>query len=241
MPFTLAHPAAVLPLHRLGLPVAAVVAGSMVPDLPLFVPSPIGYGGTHSLIGLVTVDMVVGVVAVAAWFLVLRDPLVDCAPALVRRRLPARVRYSRRQCLLTPVGVVVGAATHVLWDGFTHPGRWGVRHIGWLGEQHGLWRGHEWAQYVSGVGGLLVVGAWACLAVWRSSADHAPVGRPRLGPVALLVLLLFTAVCTAGAATGHFPRGLHAMAYSGAVAGVVALSAGIAALAVLWHLRSHGP
>lgn len=35
MPFTLAHPAYVLPLRRLGLPVSALAVGSMVPDVPL--------------------------------------------------------------------------------------------------------------------------------------------------------------------------------------------------------------
>ena len=34
MPFTLAHPAVVLPLRGLGLPMTALVAGSMAPDLP---------------------------------------------------------------------------------------------------------------------------------------------------------------------------------------------------------------
>jgi hypothetical protein len=36
VPLTLSHPAAALPLRRLGLPTAALVAGSMAPDVPLF-------------------------------------------------------------------------------------------------------------------------------------------------------------------------------------------------------------
>ena len=51
MPFTGSHPAAVLPLMRWGLMPSALVIGSMVPDLPYFLPVP-DLGNTHSLIGL---------------------------------------------------------------------------------------------------------------------------------------------------------------------------------------------
>ncbi len=245
MPFTLAHPAVVPPLRRLGLPVAAMVAGSMAPDLPLFLPGPGGYGATHSLAGLLTVDLAVGLAAVAVWVLLLRDALVDSAPSWVRRRLPARARYSRRQWVLAPLGVIVGAATHVIWDGFTHPGRWGVRQVEWLGDQHGLFQGHEWAQYVSGATGLLVVAVWAYVAVRRSSPGDPLPGAPRLGPAAILAVVLGSAAVTATAALARLPQGLHAMAYSGAVAGVVAMVVGALALAAVWHLRaaasSHGP
>ena len=40
MPITFAHPAAVLPLARTGLPLTALAIGSMVPDLPMFVRLP---------------------------------------------------------------------------------------------------------------------------------------------------------------------------------------------------------
>jgi len=36
LPFTLAHPAAVLPLRRTGLVFSALVVGSMAPDFPYF-------------------------------------------------------------------------------------------------------------------------------------------------------------------------------------------------------------
>ncbi|MEE2045837.1 DUF4184 family protein, partial [Nocardiopsis tropica] len=38
MPFTLSHVAAVLPLARTRLPPAALVVGSVVPDLPYYLP-----------------------------------------------------------------------------------------------------------------------------------------------------------------------------------------------------------
>jgi uncharacterized protein DUF4184 len=59
MPFTVSHPAAVLPVLR-WLPPSAVVVGSLVPDIPLCVRPPVGYHTTHSLAGVVTVDLPLG-------------------------------------------------------------------------------------------------------------------------------------------------------------------------------------
>jgi hypothetical protein len=87
VPLTLSHPAAVLPLRRLGLPMTVLVIGSMVPDIPPFLGSGRWYERTHSVLGLVTLDVAVTAVVVAVWFLVLRDALVDLAPAPVRGRI----------------------------------------------------------------------------------------------------------------------------------------------------------
>ena len=63
MPLTLSHPAAVLPLRGLDLPVTALVAGSMVPDVPLFLGWTRGYEVTHRLLGVVTVDPILATLA----------------------------------------------------------------------------------------------------------------------------------------------------------------------------------
>jgi hypothetical protein len=51
MPFTLSHPAAVLPLAGTGFPVAALVAGSMAPDVPMFTTTAHATGGRPRLAG----------------------------------------------------------------------------------------------------------------------------------------------------------------------------------------------
>lgn len=189
-----------------GHPVTAMVAGSMAPDVPLSLPWPVGYGGTHSLVGLLTVDLAVRIVAAAAWLLLLREPLVDSAPAA---GAPAA------GCAGPLLAASVGADTAGGWSSAGRPTCCGtasptrtraVRHVDSPGDQHGLFRGQEWAQYVSGVTGLLVV--------------------------------LVTGGVAVGGAVACHPEGLLAMSYSGAVAGVVALGAGIIALAAAWHLRT---
>lgn len=180
MPVTFAHPAAVLPLRRTGLPMPALIVGSMVPDLTLFVPSLRGfYDITHSLVGIATVDLVAGSALWWLWWFVLAEPTADAAPASVRRRLPEKP-WAPVTWLVVPA-VVVGAVTHVVWDAFTHQGRWGVALLPWLAHEHAGLAGYQWAQYGSGVVGMAVVLGAAIVWGRRQRLRRVPPRRhPRL-------------------------------------------------------------
>ncbi len=235
MPVTLAHPAAVLPLRGLGLPLSAMVIGSMVPDLPVFSRSWEVYGFTHSVAGVVTVDLVLTLVLLSLWDRWGRDALVDTSPAAVRDRLPGRARIGRAAWVLAPLAAVVGSLTHIVWDAFTHGGRWGVRLVPWLGEEHAGLPGHAWAQYGSGVVGLLAVGV-AILAVLRRPLLEA--GRPRRLPAVTLPVAVLAAgassVLTFVSRWGADPFRLAA--FHAAVVGIVALAVVLALVTSLWAL-----
>jgi len=126
MPLAPAHPAVVLPLQRLGLPLSALVMGALAPDAPVYLPVGVSYQTTHSGWG-VAVDVVIGLVLLWLWFALLRDAVVDLMPSL-RRRIPAQARLGRRAWLLAPLAIAVGAGTHVLW-GLRHP-RLGIPRTG---------------------------------------------------------------------------------------------------------------
>lgn len=237
MPLTLSHPAAVLPLRGLGLPVTALVVGSMVPDVPLFLGWPRGYAVTHSLVGVVTVDPVLTVVAVAIWFGVVRDVLVDLSPAALRSRLVPHVRLTTRQWLLAPLAAALGALTHVLWDTFTHPGRWGVGQIGWLQADHAGLPGAKWAQYVSGIVGLAVV-CWSIATYLRSLPPiRAPGPRSRWATVVVAAIVVIGAVAGLASAVAHAP-GLHAMAFNAVVDGVIAVVVSTTVVCVSWRVAA---
>lgn len=235
MPVTLAHPAAVLPLRGLGLPLSAMVIGSMAPDLPVFSQSWGIYGFTHSLLGIVTVDLALTLLLLGFWDLVGRDALVDTAPSVVRDRLPATQRIGRTAWLLAPLAAVIGSTTHVVWDAFTHAGRWGVRAVPWLQEMHGPLRGEQWAQHASGVVGLAVVGA-AIVAVVRNP-PVADAGRARRLPVVVLPAAVGAAcLISVGTFLARMGGGLHSAAFYAAVSGIVSLGLVIAAVAAAWTL-----
>jgi Domain of unknown function (DUF4184) len=134
MPYTLSHIAAVLPfsrqLARLRI-LSAVVIGSMVPDfghlLPIYPPRVL----THSAVSLLTFSLPVGLLSYWIFQRRMKVPLFNILPdpAYLRWRqfaAPA-VLNNARQWLLAAGGVLVGAVTHLVWDGFTHEGARGLR------------------------------------------------------------------------------------------------------------------
>jgi hypothetical protein len=236
MPLTLSHPAAVLPLRRLGLPMTSMVIGSMVPDIPLYLGSRRGYDLAHSPLGVPTVDVVGALIVVVLWFAILRDPLVDLAPSAIRSRLTPRARLTRPQWLLAPVGALIGAVTHVAWDSFTHYDRWGSDHVGWLRSEHLGMAGLKWAQYASGVLGLAVVG-WFAIAHLRSLP---PLGTPRparvLTPLALAAVIVLAGLTGLASAASAASDGLQAMAFRGVVSSIIIFVVGGGFVCVAWQV-----
>ncbi|MET0467997.1 MAG: DUF4184 family protein [Aeromicrobium sp.] len=236
MPFTLSHPAAVLPLRRLGLPTAVLVIASMVPDIPVFLGWTRAYELTHSLVGIVTIDLALAVAAVTWWSFVMRDALVDLAPSPVRSRLAARVRPTRRDWALTPLAAVLGAMTHLAWDSFTHSGQWGVGRIDWLQAQHGALTGFKWAQYASGVVGLAIV-VVAAGAHLRTLTVPTDARRPRVLPAATLACVVAAGVVTAlAAAVRSLSSGLPAMAFHAAVDSLIVVGLGLFLVTAAWRV-----
>ena len=240
MPITVAHPAAVLVLRRSQLPVAAMVVGSMVPDVPLFLGWGRGYALSHSLAGVVTVDLLGALVLLAGWDAFVRDALVDLSPDAVRTRLSARRRLTRREWLLAPTAAVVGSLTHLAWDAFTHPGRWGVTHLAWLRADHGPLPGFQWAQYASGVLGTGIV-LLAVVTDLRSRPRTPPRRGRRLPAPALPVLLCAAGAVGLVAGLSRLDDGLHAVAFTGVVQSIVATCAGVLVACAAWALRRPVP
>lgn len=121
MPFTLAHPAVVLPLRRYAN-FGGLVIGSLVPDFGYFLALPIPRYYTHSVLGLFMSCLPLGLLAYLAYYTLLRRPLLDLAPAALAGRLPESVALpaTAGQWLSVANAILMGALLHVLWDEFTH-------------------------------------------------------------------------------------------------------------------------
>ncbi len=147
MPFTLAHPAAMLPLRRycprlLSFP--ALIFGSMSPDAGYL------FGDfkldrlSHSLFGNLTMDRLSHY-----WF----EGLIFCLPAGLLmlgafyylrapavRLLPERHKRTFLPLCQQPLGgpvvilfsLLIGVWSHLLWDSFTHNDGWFVEHLALL-------------------------------------------------------------------------------------------------------------
>jgi hypothetical protein len=214
MPLTPAHPAVVLPLQRLGLPLSALVVGAVAPDAPVYLPVGVSYQTTHRGAG-VAVDVVIGLAVLWLWFALLRDAVVDLTPAL-RRRAAARARLSRRAWLLAPFAVAFGALTHVLWDSATHDWGFVVQELAFLREEYGPFPLYRWLQHVSTVAGSVVVAAYCVLRLNSRPVVPRPpaVRRPGLWlvPVPVAALAVGIGFRDPEAAVGAALLGLLAVA-----------------------------
>ncbi len=130
MPFTFAHPALVIPLLRQWrrwpwLSATGLVAGSVAPDFEKFFRLKLASDYSHTAASLLYFSCPVGLALAFLFHGLVRRPLVQHLPAPLHRRLarwavvdwPSRVR---RQPLGVLASIGLGAATHLLWDSFTH-------------------------------------------------------------------------------------------------------------------------
>ena len=201
MPFTPSHAVVALPFLRTPLVPAAVAIGAMTPDLPLFVRGlPVSYALTHSIAWL-PVTVVVAAALLLVWRCVLRPAVRELSPGWLARRLPAgwdagagsalRETFavsgappwtSWRSILLLIGSLAIGVLSHIVWDLFTHEGRWGTEVLPLLDERWGPLTGYTWLQHGSSVLGLAILAFWAIGWLRRRTAQVIP---PRLLPDAV--------------------------------------------------------
>jgi hypothetical protein len=62
--------------------------------------------------------------------------------------------------VVTLVSLLVGIATHLGWDAFTHSDGWVVLHVAKLCVQLGPFTAHRRTQYTSSFGGLVILAIW---------------------------------------------------------------------------------
>jgi hypothetical protein len=189
MPFTISHAAAVLPFAR---PLArwrllsAAVIGSMAPDFGWFSPWRPQRFETHSLDALVTFCLPVGLAAYWLFQELIRTPILELLPpgAYARwrsARAPAEIG-SVRQWLLAAGGILAGALTHLVWDGFTHEGGRGLRLLPALEEPAVEINGHHIGgshllQGANSIIGLIIVFAVLAYSLRPGRPEDAALAR----------------------------------------------------------------
>lgn len=203
MPFTPSHAVVALPFVRTPLVPAAIAVGAMAPDLPLFVRGGLlGYGRTHDFAWL-PATIVLALALLLVWRCILRPASRELAPEWLARRLPGewdrgaagalrdtlgvrtllehgrprRLSVSWSAVALLVVSLAIGVASHIVWDLFTHEGRWGSEVIPALADEWGPVAGFKWLQWGSGFAGLAIIGVWAIVWLRRADASNGPVAR----------------------------------------------------------------
>ena len=187
MPFTPSHAVIALPFLRTPLVPAAIAIGAMTPDLPLFLRGfGVTYSFTHAPVNILwTVVIALGLFLL--WRVVLRPVAPELSPQWLARRLPAEWDVPAADALNEALGIgqrwtralwlaaslLIGVASHILWDAFTHEGRLGMQLLPGLAEQWGPLQGIKWLQHGSSIVGLLIIAIWALLWIRRAEPRAA--------------------------------------------------------------------
>ena len=200
MPFTVAHAAAALPLRRLNLVWSAFLVGSMAPDFP-YVLGDVEYRALgHRFPGVLLFTLPASFAALWFYHWAIKRPIAGLLPIGVQQRLNGQLGDFKfggapRVAAIT-LSIVLGIATHLLWDSFTHSNTWPWRHFAWLRSGVDL-GGGNWIpmtmvlQYASTILGLLAMAAWFLL--WYRETAPAAEGAslPPLESHVSLAALIF--------------------------------------------------
>lgn len=201
MPFTFAHPAAILPLRRSRfLHTVPLIIGSLAPDVPYYFPARIMnriYLDTHTLYASFSVCLPLGM-ALLILTLLLREPLTVLLGARARWICLRSIERFTERPLHWPIAllsILIGSWTHIAWDSFTHQTGWTTARVaalsapisvfGWETETAHL------LQYVSSVFGLVVLAIWfRRLVVQVPAAVIEDQSRPRANGLVLAMITL---------------------------------------------------
>ncbi|MEM8500409.1 MAG: DUF4184 family protein [Pseudomonadota bacterium] len=206
MPFTVTHTLAVAPIAARWpmFPAAALFIGAMIPDWGLFVPIGPGYTLMHTWSGLLLACVPLGLLLLLLFRTLVRRALVELTPTEMQHRLTKfkvwQTRFTAKEIVAASIALAIGAASHLVWDAFTHHGRWGVELLPFMssilfevgGSQVQVF---EFFQHGSSAIGLPLLACW----VWRwyrsqpRLAETTPLlsARMKIGALALIVGIPF--------------------------------------------------
>jgi hypothetical protein len=246
MPFTLSHAAAVLPFRRSRLPWSALVIGSFGPDFEYFLRMNYGSRAWHFYPDVVVYCLPSTLLIYFAFQIFARRPVLELLPESIHARVRPTQHFppdSLEDIIALIVALVLGIATHLLWDSLTHAYSWPWAHVGLLRERFqvpyiGPAHGFAIAQGASSAIGLLLLS----LSLWRWYRETSPQRsvRGHLAPGTKFVLSFGMMVL---AIAGAFWRTIHLMGprYALRFGSLSRLLLVIAALGCfLWELLAYG-
>ena len=217
MPFTLAHPAAILPLRGTRfLRTAPLIIGAVTPDLPYYVPFNLGrfMPETHDFEGSYTTSLLIGYALLAVIFVLQRPLTALLSPRARWLCLHALAPYQQgaKQWLFAAFAIVVGVWSHLLWDSFTHLDGWVVHRVAALSAPVTI-AGHtgpacEVLQYASSVFGLTVMAVWYLRLRAPPVVPHDPAA-PRSAVRPILLLIATAALLIGGVQAVEFYHHFH--------------------------------
>ncbi|MGB7266235.1 MAG: DUF4184 family protein [Terracidiphilus sp.] len=226
MPFTLSHAAAALPFRRTRLEFSALVTGCFAPDFAYFIfLRPRGFYG-HTLPGVFVFDLPASLVVLWLFHAYVKQPLLTFLPTEFRRRLTLKQNgysfWPPARLALIVISILIGTATHILWDSLTHSRYWPYRHWSFLRQSIHVPVAGNVAMYLvlqhaSTLFGLTVLAVW----VWFWYRTTEPSESPLAEPFTPAQLRIITVIVPVVAICGGLVRAVMGAGIPGSIKSIV--------------------
>jgi len=126
MPFTLSHPAIILPfLKNKNVSATALIVGAMSPDLEYFFRMKIQSEISHTFTGIFLIDFPLGFIIMILFHQITKKPLIENTPDFFQKRLNHLkelnwIEYLRNNFFTVLISFFLGTISHIFWDSMTH-------------------------------------------------------------------------------------------------------------------------
>lgn len=207
MPFTLSHAVLAPPISKLtghALPIAALAIGCMVPDLiRLFVHDQ--GSTTHLWTSIIYPDLWIGLSFCLVWYLIYRPVIYRFLG--IQHDLKIDAFWSAVKFLMGVIcAVIVGTATHLIWDGLTHVDFRTFAFKAFLSQNvvlfHHSYPLHRVLQIGSSILTLPIL-FWMCSRYYQKYQQHEPIST-KVKSFALT--LLFVSIVAGGLSYWDYAR-----------------------------------
>ena len=140
MPFTPAHAAITLPFIKLNpryVSATGLIVGSISPDFEYFFKLTVDGKYAHTFWGLFYFDIPVAIILAFVFHIVAKRNLIINLPNFLQQRLQPLLQlnftsYFKRHSPVFLISAWFGAASHIIWDAFTHSSGYAVAEFPFL-------------------------------------------------------------------------------------------------------------
>lgn len=248
VPFTLAHGAAALPFRRFHLVTSGLVVGTFAPDFEYFLRLAPDGGFSHTLPGTFVLTLPLALLVLWLFHAFVKLPVAGLLPNAIQQRLTDHLGefrfFGAARFALVVGSILLGIATHLLWDSFTHPNTWPYRHWALLRQRLllpvlGLTPVYKLLQHGSTVVGIAILAVWLMVRYRTSEPSgrvsaNVPSPRRRMAIIGFVTAIALVGAVIRAVAVAGIPLGRAAEKRFAGLAIVTAIAL------VWWQLVAYG-
>ena len=163
MPFTLSHPAIILPfLKNKKLSATALIVGSMSPDFEYFFRMQNQSEFSHTFLGIFLVDIPLSFIVMFVFHQIIKKPMIENSPIYFQHRMQELKElnwfvYLKKNVIVILISLFIGAVSHLFWDSFTHSHGFFVQRNPFLNKEIYSIPLYSIAQYLSSIIGFVFI------------------------------------------------------------------------------------